>query len=275
MLNYFKLILILLVFIAPILKAEFQQCEYDPTFTIKNQINSKWTRDSSKYVSPFSLYKNLVKNSDYLLADLRSSNDFNNYHIESSINFPHTSLQTKSIFRNNDIVLIGNGRDYKRLEQTYENLKSLGFNSIKILDGGIYFWRSVIDHRSLLDKEILDLNHILNEDRSNWVIFDSLANSKVQDLFPNVIAVTQSFSELNADSYKAITKQSNQLIKNILLVSSEENINLTINEWQLKLNANVFSINKKLMRLAVNDYYSQQKIQSYKKRTDGAKFSCL
>ena len=274
----FKLINPLLLFSLILglnLKAEVQQCEYNPTYTLKNQNTAKWQRDPSKYVSPYIIYKQIQDNNDLILADLRPKKLFDKYHISSSFSFPFNSLQTKSIFKNKEVVLIGTGKDYKRIERLYEKFQLNGFQNLKILDGGIQYWKSVIDKRVLKEFKVVDLKPLLNEDRSNWLIFDENQTGKVDDLFPNVIHLKGSLSEINLNSYSAITKQSSPLIQNILLVTSQKELSKEINEWQKRFKANIYTIDTKLMDFAVNDYFKQQKIQSYKKRTDGAKFSCL
>lgn len=252
---------------------EILQCEYDPKYVNKSNDSLKWKRTASLYVSPFEVLQKSKQSQYMLLADIRPVSEYKKFSIKNSLNFPNGSLVTKSMFKKHEIILIGNGRDYKKLEMYAEKLQRSGFVNIQILDGGTHFWKKTISGNSLSQKDyqLFDLNSVIYDDISNWTVIDTRDKTIDDDLFPNVI------KNANKDTIKQIGQsvKRTKLLKNIMIISNELfSDDLFINNLQKSVRANIFSIQKDSFNVAVNQFNKKQKYISHKKRTDGARFSC-
>jgi len=257
---------------------EVLQCHYEPSYITLKQNNSHWKREGKKYISPYSLYQQIRVGSESpsAIIDIRTKKEYDRFHIPDSYNLPHSSLKTKSIFKNYKITLVGSGSDYKYLENFHDELTRSGFSDLLILDGGISYWKTNIEskRRDADEYQLSNIDKLINGDITRWKIIDTSNNEKIAKKYPAVINVSDRQS-INKPSALVKTNQ-NKLIDNVLLVLTEKyNTKKLINLWQDKLKANVFVIDATKMTVAMNQYYYKQKQSSYKKRTDGAQLSCL
>lgn len=77
---------------------------------------------------------------DYLLVDVRSQTDYQNGHIDGSINIPLNQISQQSFLKNRKLLIINSGFPQYGLGQYCNILKEHGFAGIHILDGGIHNW---------------------------------------------------------------------------------------------------------------------------------------
>lgn len=92
------------------------------------------------YVAASVLFNRLQSTSpSNLLVDIRGDAEFGAFHIPGSINMPLFTIKTKPSLKHKQVVLIGDGQSYAKLEQACQNLNAIGFQT-SILLGGIYFW---------------------------------------------------------------------------------------------------------------------------------------
>lgn len=277
-------ILILITFKVNSKTNEILQCFYEPSVkSIDDLINSDkilWKRDIKKYLSPYVVIKqnnNIIK-SEYVLVDVRSKKDFKNSHILGAFNLPYTSLTTKNIFKNKKIILIGSGNDYYHLENLYTKLISLGFKNIKILDGGMSYWQTWIEEKTLKEESytLKNLSKVIAGDFSNWKIINILKNSPVIKKFPSVITISNENVFNNPSSMLSILESKKGLIQNVLLiVKDEDNIPEIVRRWQSKLKANIYVVKSNIMRAEALRFSNNQRLASYKKRADGLNITCL
>jgi rhodanese-related sulfurtransferase len=95
--------------------------------------------------SVYSIYNLLcdidsLKKSSHTLIDIRHESYFKKLHIPSSINIPLFALKTKSFLKKQNIILINQGYGYQNMLATFRILDHNGFQSVKILKGGLNAW---------------------------------------------------------------------------------------------------------------------------------------
>lgn len=78
--------------------------------------------------------------SSTLLVDVRSKLDFEAWYIPGSTNLPFFSLKTNFFMKDRRVVLIDNGFDSWQLHLQCSELKSMGFEYVSVLRGGLYTW---------------------------------------------------------------------------------------------------------------------------------------
>ncbi len=254
------------------------QCDYQPTVNQPKEAYIVWQRDPKKYISPFQVHKSMNDGrSKFFLSDVRSTKSFKKYHIKQSLNFPHNSLKTKTMFFEKNIVLIGNGKDYQQMEHEYDELVKVGFKHVKILDGGVQFWKSKIDHKAqyMADIRLNQLSTIFNNGVADWQVIDATSNAMLKDIVSNVIQPSEIAAFYSPSSFKNSIKTENQMIPNVLLVLPVDSDQVLLTQlWQKDLMANVFVIDDDQLTINVSQIKRKQKKLSYKTRTDGAKLSC-
>jgi rhodanese-related sulfurtransferase len=74
------------------------------------------------------------------IVDVRGSNDFDKYRIPNSLNIPLHSIKTKPFLKNQFIVLVDKGNYQKPLYEECYLLRQMGYENVKVLDGGIRKW---------------------------------------------------------------------------------------------------------------------------------------
>lgn len=79
---------------------------------------------------------------DFVLVDLRSEKDFNEYTIPSSINIPIENILNSDLMRNQKIIVYGN--DDVTSAQAWFILKSANYKAVYILNGGLNAWKNEI-----------------------------------------------------------------------------------------------------------------------------------
>jgi len=79
---------------------------------------------------------------DFSFVDVRSSAEFDQYHIAGSINIPSHLLKTKEFLKKTHAVLVDDGRSTIELEKMCHELRRNGFEQISVLDGGLFAWNA-------------------------------------------------------------------------------------------------------------------------------------
>jgi len=258
------------------------QCKYNSDYIYQNSDLKRqdylWSRQSNLYISPYVLYQALLVNSEnYFIVDIRNRVEFSKYHINNSFNLEKESLKTKSFFKSKKIVLVATVFDNRYLENLISKLKKVGFANVQILDGGINYWKSQINSNFAIasNDEIDSLDKILKTDLKQWEIVNTTKLDTIGKLFPSVIS-TEKVALIQPEMYKDTLRANKKGILNILIVLDEkEQIQKTLSIWRKKLKANIFTIHSSKMAVGLNNYISKQNLTRTKKRTDGAKMSCL
>ena len=102
---------------------------------IKKSLNKQYTRSSLNYLQMNDIIKN---NSNVILLDVRSVQEFNEGHLNGAINIPLSELKTKSniILNKNDLIIcycqVG-----ERSKKAVNILNKLGFSNVYTLEGGL------------------------------------------------------------------------------------------------------------------------------------------
>jgi rhodanese-related sulfurtransferase len=122
-------------------------------------------REPGNQVSPVELYKKMSNgDKSQVLVDVRSTDEFSKGHIQTSVNIPIRELLEKrslSFLRElekSDTKAILYGDDQLQANGPWMVLKQLGFNNIKVLQGGYSFYRTLPLADSLSDPNKLKLN---------------------------------------------------------------------------------------------------------------------
>lgn len=80
--------------------------------------------------------------SDYRLIDLRSANEYADYHIPGAENVPPALLADHGLLRNEKIILYSEGGIHSA--QAWFLLRALGYQGVYMLRGGLDEWKSAI-----------------------------------------------------------------------------------------------------------------------------------
>jgi len=75
-----------------------------------------------------------------MLVDVRSPGEFNRSHIDGAMNLSPSEILTKDYLKSRQVILVGSGRDDHQLLKICAQLKQRGFNSVKVIRGGMLSW---------------------------------------------------------------------------------------------------------------------------------------
>jgi rhodanese-related sulfurtransferase len=121
--------------------------------------------DSGNQVSPVRLYEELTnKKSNPIVVDIRSSDDFAKGHIEKAVNIPvRELLQPRSLsffkeLKKTNAFAILYGEDQLQAGGPWLLLKQVGFDNIKVLQGGYSFYKTLPLPDSLMKVRMAELN---------------------------------------------------------------------------------------------------------------------
>jgi rhodanese-related sulfurtransferase len=121
--------------------------------------------DSGNQVSPLSLYQELTnKKSNPIVIDVRSSDEFAKGHIENAVNIPvRELLQNRSLsffkeLKKSNTTSILYGEDQLQANGPWMLLKQVGFDNIKVLQGGYTFYKTLPLPDSLMKLRMAELN---------------------------------------------------------------------------------------------------------------------
>jgi rhodanese-related sulfurtransferase len=190
------------------------------------------SRVKSFALSPTSIQDLLRKDEKIILVDVRSSDEFQKVKIPGSINIPLFTLKTKEFLKPKSLVLLNNGLGYRALELECKKLKNIGFRSVRILYGGLNYWR---DLKGPLEGDFFDINKIsyispaeyfMDKNYDDWLVIDisEAASKKEKELIPNTVNMS---STDNDDKFvmklsAIITKQEDLLPQYVLIVSDDD-----------------------------------------------------
>lgn len=91
-------------------------------------------------MAPVAEVLGLLDKSGAIVADLRSSVDFQAFHIEGAINLTAAELHAKPYWREKQVVLVGNGKAEAELYRECGRLKQMGYRHLRVLQGGMPSW---------------------------------------------------------------------------------------------------------------------------------------
>lgn len=94
--------------------------------------------ESSCFIPALQAHK--MKESGWLLVDIRKNQLFNEYRVPSSINLPLHSLASRTFLRNKKIILIGDGFHMQEVSTICKIMRKNGFHSIYAIFGGMLAW---------------------------------------------------------------------------------------------------------------------------------------
>ncbi len=151
------------------------------------------------FVSVQDALEMLGQKNKVFLVDVRPRNAFDAFRIPGSINIPAYAVKTKTQLKNRSVILINQGHSYKCLEQTCENLKTLGF-SARIMAGGLNGWRQAggpLEGDFFAQKELNRVgprSFYEEKNYANWLVIDAtgIAADEVQRLIPEAQQVSKS-----------------------------------------------------------------------------------
>lgn len=255
--------------------AAYKVCEFNPGIQFSSSSDELiWQRDPLKYISFQDFYLNYKKDiNHHFLVDVRSDQDFNWYHINSSYHFKGRSILVKSQLHEKSIVLIGDGSSYRNLESLYDSMLKRGFKTVKILDGGVLYFKNHTIESSFSPQlsQLRYLDFIFNEDLSHWLIQDYSGRNLGEEAFP----VNRYFSTNRGGlkSIQSLVRNKGGLKKNVLLVVEDQGYE-KLKEWQQILDNNVFIISSNAFNLSLSQRALRHKMQKRKQRTDGLDYAC-
>lgn len=236
-----------------------------------------WSRNFERYISFGTFYSLLSKHdSQYFLADVRSALKYDEYHIRGTFNFPGNSLLVMDQLKNKSIIIIGEGRSYRRLESLYASLLSKGFKDVKILDGGIKYWKYRVLGKggAKSPEKLTTLDFLMSEDLSQWLIADYTSNGFAEDAFSSFDIYLPMKSRDDISILKSKIAAKSKYIKNILIVYDDLYGVEELLPFRQSLDVNVFVMDSSVFYLGVNQYRLRDIGLKYKQRTDGQEFVC-
>lgn len=135
---------------SPISAAESRTCPLASSARIDSETNAHLVDhapsirlDRQCYVSAELALTNSYRRAS-LFVDIRDATAFSRAHIEHSINIPARELANKGFLHDKEVVLVGAGPSHRELERACASLRSRGFRSVHVLDGGVSRWRATI-----------------------------------------------------------------------------------------------------------------------------------
>jgi rhodanese-related sulfurtransferase len=186
-------------------------------------------------ISVESVRHKLKEKQDILLVDVRNKKEFEAFSIPGSLNIPLFAIKTKSFLKPKWLVLVNEGYDYRKLEQTCEDLRESGFN-VWVLQGGLYYWKEKggrLKGDPFAQKELNKMPpsvFFTERDDETWMVIDVSSPKKHESntLIPQAISLpflgneTQFVSTLNKVT---AARKNNQNLS--LLVYNEKGENYT------------------------------------------------
>ncbi len=197
------------------------------------------SRIVSCMLSPQALQDILNKGEDLLFIDVRRSDEFQKFRIPGSINIPLYSVKTKRFLKPKSLILTNEGYGYRGLEQECEKLQNLGFQSVRILYGGLNHWR---DTNGRLEgdffaieaiNEILPAKYFVDRNYDDWVVIDvsPKEDETEHELIPDITNIPYSGNdqEFKSKLEEFIGSQDYPLLKYLLIVNGDGQ-----NYWKIK-----------------------------------------
>lgn len=180
-----RLYLLLIVFVSFLLGAATSQAQ-----GVKGL-----KRDPSFMISPQDLQKQLSKQKDIVLIDVRTKEDFEKVRIPGSLNMALHTIKSRKIFKNKQLIVFNEGLNYSSLEMGCKRLvTTYGFRDVRILSGGLCLWH---DLGRELEGNIFDIeklyyvsprDYFLDKNYDDWIVVNA-ATSPIpdnEDIFPSV-----------------------------------------------------------------------------------------
>lgn len=119
-----------------------------------------------------------------VIVDVRRSRDYQAFHIPSSLNLTPFSIKSKHFLKKKPLILVNEGHYLGQVDVLCNQLKSQGFQDVKVMKGGLLAWRDrgyelfgdriattkldqlspadLVSSLSERDWRIIDLDHSLN-----------------------------------------------------------------------------------------------------------------
>jgi rhodanese-related sulfurtransferase len=160
---------------------------------ISTQLRS---RNPSFIISAVSLRDKLRKGEDIVLVDVRNNGDFERCRIPCSINIPLPAIKTKIFLKSKFLVLINEGYRYQALELESEKLKEHGFKQVRILGGGLNYWRDIGgpiegDFFAMNNmNEVSPRDYFMDKHYDDWIAIDVSRAGGSNKLIPNAINIS-------------------------------------------------------------------------------------
>ena len=212
-----------------------QEAKDQQTITYADLIEKagKSQRDISKYIS---VKKFASKSKKIIKVDIRPPELFNKYHITGSINLNPFELKGKNYLKAKQLVIIDSGYRFDQVESLAEDLKSKGFKSVKIVDGGITAWTR---YGGRIDGDIIEAKKVnqisaqeyeIQQKYSGWlplVIRNTNPEKSVLIPIPNAIEIDvrkKSETEVIKQIDKVLSSQLEQKQEPELLLIADQNL---------------------------------------------------
>jgi len=200
--------------------------ELKPFSTLEN---SQTARQATRYSDIATVQSDYLANK-ILLLDVRDKSEYEEFRIPRAVHVPLHQLKYKSYLKKKSLVLVGSGKQYKTLEQTFSDLQEEGFEDISILDGGIRAWfetMGLVDGKKSEARRLnlLSVKDFITEAQHGpWLIIDVDENKE----FTHKVNGEVLHIPLNTSFKKNLLKQLDQKEINpmtrMLFVSNNRNI---------------------------------------------------
>lgn len=181
----------------------------------------------------------LVKAGQVTVVDTRTSLEHAQFHINSALNMPTAEVIYKTQLRNKPIVLVGNGKLDRELYSTCTDLKAKGFNSVKVLQGGMPAWvasgQSVIGNApSAQQLRRLESSDLFAESQfaANLLVVTP-SEAPLQSQFGLAVAAAQDTPDALKQLLDRRRLESKGAVNNaVVLVTSPKTSQATLAQWQ-------------------------------------------
>ena len=134
-------------------------------------------------------FGNAFKGNDQIILDIRQGSRFDLNHIEGAVNFPLWTLKGMEALKNKSVALVGAGNDDTSLVREAIALQQLGFESIRVLQGGIRAWvlAGLPVTGSDLDTTqtaLIDPLDFLSSPQDGWLILETNSGPSAKNTIP-------------------------------------------------------------------------------------------
>ncbi|MBM7070942.1 hypothetical protein JQC92_02650 [Shewanella sp. 202IG2-18] len=182
---------------------------YTYNYDLETLLKKTQLRQKEHYV--FSL-EEIPKNA--LIIDVTSSDDF----VAGTLKLPVHSLKLKKYLRNQNIILLGNGKNYASIEKELNSIRAFLSSSVKIFYGGVNLWRFQRGEPVRLTiNEILPAEFVTESKSGKWIYIE---NKKDLEFTLNMLKHIDTFDrfaiiddELFIPSHKISPKASSAIFR--------------------------------------------------------------
>jgi rhodanese-related sulfurtransferase len=161
-----------------------------------------------------------------MLIDLRSSTDYQVFHVRNAINFSLSNLLTKPYLRNKTLILMGSGKADAEVYLSCARLRQSGYKNVFVMQGGLISWLLAGNELQGKSVSMLDLTQLSTaefwkeaQESGNLILLE-----KSREAFQGALPSSVKFILNNPDSLQSAMDKIRkfQPLTGVILVASSK-----------------------------------------------------